>query len=83
MISPHTQQVAQRAKAIYADTLQQRLQREHDDRYVAIEPDSGEHFIADSFALAVAAAREKHGDRISFVIHIGHEAAIHLGGVTQ
>lgn len=24
-----------------------------------------------------------HPDRISFVIHIGHQAAIHLGGLTK
>ena len=38
--------------------------------------------IAESFSQAVAAARKSHPNRISFVIRIGHEAALHLGGVT-
>lgn len=83
MISSHTTQVAERAKAIYKERLKGDLETTHLDGYVAIEPDSGEHFLADSFGEAVAAARTAHPERISFVIHIGHAAAIHLGGMTN
>lgn len=83
MISSHTTQVAERAKTIYRDQLKAQLEPDHADDYVAIEPDSGEHFLADSFAEAVAAARTAHPDRISFVIHIGHAAAINLGGLVN
>jgi hypothetical protein len=83
MISSHSTKVAERAKAIYGGPLQAKLEAAHRDSYVAIEPESGEHFIADSFGAAVAAARAAHPDRISFVIHIGHQAAIHLGGLTN
>jgi hypothetical protein len=81
MISEHSRRVAERAKTIYAEQLQHQLEIDHRDRYVAIEPDSGDHFIEDSFSEAVAAARSAHPDRISFVIWIGHEAAIHIGGI--
>jgi hypothetical protein len=50
---------------------------------VAIEPESGEDFLAESFGRAVAAERAAHPDRISFVTRIGHSAAIHLGGLTS
>ena len=83
MISSHTTQVAERAKAIYSERLQAELEAAHTDEYVAIEPDSGEHFLADSFGEAVAAARAAHPARISFVIRVGHQAAIHLGGMTN
>ena len=83
MISNHSIQVAERAKAIYSRGLQAELEAAHPDSYVAIEPESGEHFVADSFGEAVAAARATHPDRISFVIRIGHQAAIHLGGLTN
>jgi hypothetical protein len=83
MISSKTRQIAERAKAIYSRTLQAILESDHPDRYVAIEPESGEHFLADSFGDAVSAARAAHPDRISFVIHVGHQAAIHLGGLTH
>ena len=83
MISSHTISVAERAKAIYSRRLQAELEAAHADRYVAIEPESGEHFLADSFRGAIAAARAAYPDRISFVIRIGHPAAIHLGGLTD
>jgi hypothetical protein len=84
MISGHTTQVAERAKAIYGERLKAtKLEAVHTNGYVAIEPESGEHYLADSFGEAVAAARAAHPDRISFVIHIGHSAAIHLGGMTN
>jgi hypothetical protein len=83
LISNHSIQVAERAKAIYSRRLQAELEVAHRNSYVAIEPESGEHFVADSFGAAVAAARAAHPDRISFVIHIGHQAAIHLGGLTN
>ncbi len=82
MISSQTSQIAERAKAIYSRRLQAELEATHPNAYVAIEPESGEHFVADSFGGAVAAARTAHPDRISFVIRIGHPAAIHLGGLT-
>ena len=83
MISSHTTQVAERAKAIYNARLKAELEAAHTNGYVAIEPESGEHYLADSFGEAVAAARVAHPDRISFVIHIGHPTAIHLGGMTH
>ena len=81
MSSEATQSIAARAKRISADHLQTQLEAEHLGRHVAIEPDSGEFFLGDSFGEAVSAARDAHPNRISFVIRIGHQAAIHLGGV--
>lgn len=81
MISEHSRSVAERAKATYVERLQHKLEAEHLDRYVAIEPDSNDHFVGDSFSDAVAKSRSAYPDRISFVIWIGHEAAIHIGGM--
>ncbi len=83
MVSDQSKSVAERAKLIYAKELQQDLETNYRDQFVAIEPDSSDHFIADSFSQAVAAARSTYPDRLSFVIHIGHEAAIHIGGMTN
>ena len=82
MVSEHSMTVAQRAKSIYFGRLQSQLMAEHPDEYVAIEPDSGDFFVAHSFSDAVRHARTAHPDRISFVIRIGHEAAIHIGAAT-
>lgn len=83
MTSERTKSIAERAKSIYSERLQRELEAEHHGEYVAIEPDSGEYYLADSFGHAVAAARRAYPDRISFVIRVGHGAAIHMGGMTN
>ena len=83
MVSEQSLSVAEKAKRIYADQLQSELEAKHRDRFVAIEPESGEHFVADSFRQAVADARRAFPDRISFVIRVGHDAALHIGGVSN
>jgi hypothetical protein len=83
MISEHSKNVAEKAKLIYVERLQKELEAHHLNRFVAIEPESGDHFIADSFSDAVANARQAHPTRISFVIRVGHDAAIHIGGISN
>jgi hypothetical protein len=82
MISAQTQSVAERAKTIYRERLQPELEARHPGQFVAIEPTSGRHFLADSFGAAVAEARAAFPDRLAFVIRVGHAAALHLGGLT-
>jgi hypothetical protein len=79
MVSAHTRSVAERAKHIYEERLRAELEAGHPDRFVAIEPESGDHFIADSLDEAVRAARAKHPARLSHVVRIGHQAALRLG----
>jgi len=47
MISPETNSVIDRAKRVYAERLQADLEAEHRDRFVAIEPESGDYFLGD------------------------------------
>jgi hypothetical protein len=81
MISAETKSVIDRAKRIYAEQLQARLETNHIDRFVAIEPESGEHFLGDTFDEAVKSARSKYPSRLSHTIKIGHRAAFHIGGL--
>ena len=83
MISERSKSVAEKGMRIYADRLQSDLEAKHLNQFVAIEPESGDHFIADSFSNAVAAARGKYPDRLSFVIRVGHNAALHIGGISN
>lgn len=83
MLSEKSQEVAARARTIYAHRLMADLESQHLGRCVAIEPDSGDYFLADSFGDAVRSAREAYPNRICSVIRIGHEAALHLGDLTQ
>ena len=83
MISAESKAVAEKAREIYATRLQSQLEATQMNKFVAIEPDSGEYFVADSFSLAVAEARKAYPDRLSFVVRVGHKAAIHIGGMAN
>jgi hypothetical protein len=80
MVSAETKSVIDRAKRIYSDQLQSELESQHMDRFVAIEPESGEYFFGDTFDEAVKAARTKYPTRVSHTIRVGHRAAFHMGG---
>ena len=81
MVSADTRSVIERAKRLYAERLQATLEAHHQGRFVAIEPESGEHFLGDTLDEAVRAARTSHPARLSHTVRIGHPAALHLGGV--
>ena len=83
MVSEHSLAVAKKAKIVYEERLRADLELKHRDKFVAIEPDSGDFFIGSTYSESVMAAREAHPDRISFVIRVGHDAAIHLGAMTD
>lgn len=79
MVSAETKSVIDRAKRIYSDQLQAGLESQHMDRFVAIEPESGEYFLGDTFDEAVKSAMTKYPSRLSHTIRIGHRAAFHIG----
>lgn len=83
VVSADTKAVIDRAKQIYSEQLRALLEPQHLDRFVAIEPESGEYFLGDTFDEAVKAARAKYPARLTHTIRIGHRAAFHLGGLQQ
>jgi len=83
MVSADLRSVIDRAKRIYADQLQAALESQHGNRFVAIEPESGDYFLGDTFDEAVKAARAEHPSRLSHTIRIGHRAAFHIGGLSR
>jgi hypothetical protein len=83
MVSADTRSVIDHAKRIYACQLQAALESQHRNRFVAIEPESGDYFLGDTFDEAVKSARAKHPSRLSHTIRIGRRAAFHLGGMVR
>jgi len=75
--------VAEQAKQVYESDLKDLLEAEHRDRFVAVEPQSKNYWIGDTFIDAALAAKKAHPDRTSFVIRIGHDAAFHIGASVQ
>ncbi len=79
MVSEETKSVISRAKEIYEGRLRRSLEASHIDQFIAIEPDSGDYFIGETFDEAVKSARSKYPSKLSHTIRIGHAAAFHLG----
>lgn len=80
MVSEQARAIAERARRIYDERLRTTLEAGHAGRFVAVEPESGEYFLADTFDGAVEAARAAHPSRLPHVMRVGHAAALHLGG---
>lgn len=74
--------IAEAAKQVYEEDLRSRLEREHKDDFVAIEPTSRRYFLGKTFLEVALAAKEAYPERKSFVIRVGHDAAFHIGGFT-
>jgi hypothetical protein len=81
MVSDETKAVIGRAKRLYAEQFQAVLEPRHMGRFVAIEPESGEYFLGDTFDQAVKSTRAKYPSRLSHTIRIGQRAAFHMGGL--
>jgi hypothetical protein len=80
MVSPDTRLVIDRAKRLYSERLRAELEPQHRNRFVAIEPETGEYFLGDTFDEAVKSVGAKHPTRLSHTIRIGHRAAFHITG---
>lgn len=83
MVSAASQSIIDRSQKLYDEQLKQSLEANHLDRFVSIEPDSGDYFLADTLDQAVQNARQEHPNKISYTIKIGHLAPIHIGVVQQ
>jgi len=81
MVSADTKSVIERAKRIYAEQLQAVLEPKHLHQFVAIEPESGDYFVGNTFDDVVKSAKAKHPSRLSHTIRIGHRAALHIGSM--
>jgi len=78
MLASERRSLVSKAKVLY-ESMRLRLEREFGGQFVAIEPESQEFFIGQSFDSAVTAARQAYPNRVSHTIRIGHQAAFHIG----
>jgi len=73
------QPIGLRARVLYDQHLKAALEASHRNQFVAIEPDSGEHYLGRTMDEAINRARQAHPERISYVMRIGHLAAVEIG----
>lgn len=71
--------LVQHAEQLYATKLRSRLEPEHLDDYVAIEPESGDYFLGKTLNEATRAARTAHPSRLTHAMRVGHKTALHFG----
>ena len=79
MASDQTIEVARKALAIYDKQLKTKLELSNIDDFVAIEPESGDFFLARSLSEPIQAARAAHPARLPFALRVGHKAAVETG----
>ena len=79
MASVQSLDVARRATEIYDTRLRVKLEAEHRNAFVAVEPDSGNYFLGATLSEAILAARKAHPESISFALRVGHPSAVNLG----
>jgi hypothetical protein len=72
--------LSEQGKRIYQERLQSLLEPEQVGRFVAIEPESGRYFLADSRSEAMIAARQAMPGYLFFLARVGYPAAASLGG---
>jgi hypothetical protein len=72
-------ELVQQGESVYQHRLQPLLEAEHLNRFVAIEPTSGDYCVRDTLSEAVNAVRKLHPDRLAYVKCIGQTAAVYLG----
>lgn len=62
-----------RAKRIYAERYQEEFEKLYRDKYVALEPESGDYFLGDTKLDAAISAKAKYPERTFHFILIGHK----------
>ena len=77
------EELARKAEEFYYSHLQEVLERDHVDDFVAIEPESGDYFLGKTLSEAGSAARKAHPGCLTHIMRIGHKAALHLGWQLQ
>ncbi len=75
----NTPELVRRSEKIYVERLKSDLERTHPDLFVAIEPDSGAHFLGSTVSEASKAAHMAYPDRRACVLRVGHRVTVHIG----
>lgn len=71
--------VIERGSRIYEEQLKARLEPEHKNRFVAIEPETGRYFLGDDGSDALLAAHEAMPESQFYLKRIGCEFTYRLG----
>lgn len=75
-----TNDIAERGQLFYDEHLRTALEPEHSGRFVAIEPESGRHYLADTAIDAIDRGRAETADKLFYLVRVGSPTAHRIGG---
>ncbi len=72
------ERLCRRGNRLYQTKLKALLEPAYNGMFVAIEPDSGDYFLAERMAEAALAAERKHPDKLVFIARVGARTAVSM-----
>lgn len=78
--APPEDELVERGQRFYDEHLRPLLEPQHNGRFVAIDPQTEQYFLADQAIDALLAGRAALPDTIFFLARVGHKAAHKIGG---
>ncbi|MGH9836879.1 MAG: hypothetical protein ACRD9Y_27960 [Blastocatellia bacterium] len=70
------ERLCRRGNRLYQTKLKALLEPKYKGMFVAIEPDSGDYFLGARMIEAVLQAKERHPDKLTFLVRIGFPTAV-------
>ncbi|HEY2252308.1 MAG TPA: hypothetical protein VGH74_14640 [Planctomycetaceae bacterium] len=80
-LSPEIQEFVDKAERVYEARLKSRLEAEHFGDLIALEPESGDYVLANTFREIDVAAQQRFGSTPVHIFRIGGGGAVKIGGV--
>ena len=75
-----TDTLAESCQRLYDERLRAQLEPEHNNQFVAIEPESGRYFLGSTGLAALRAGRQALPDKLFYLLRVGSDAAYRVGG---
>ena len=72
-------QTAERGQKIYDEKLKAILEPSNNGKFVAIEIETGDYFVADTLLEALQRAKEKYPTKVLHTVRIGYEGVFKMG----
>lgn len=76
-------QIAERGQRLYEEKLKAVLEPAQKGKFVAIEVESGDYFLADTLLEALQNAKEKYPDRLLHTVRVGYEGVFKMGSYSS
>ena len=81
LLDAPTQELVRNAERVYEERLRAWLEADRFGSLIALDPESGEFVLADTFREIDAAAQRRFGSKPVHIFRIGGGGAVRIGGV--